>query len=380
MASSHSPRALVAVPLALALAACGGDPGPRAAPAAEVAAAASGASSGVRQDTRRGNRKDLPVLSRNLYLGADLGGVIAAPSLPAFVAATTAVWMQVQANDYHARVEALADEIADERPALVGLQEAYLWRIQSPGDALGARTPATEVVYDYVGELVAALRARGLEYRVAAQVTLFDFEAPIATGEDVRMTDHGVVLARADVETANGAGHVFATLLPLTVAGTPVQVARGWAEVDVRVRDTWVRFVSTHLEAFHPGVRMAQAAQLAALLQGEARPVVLVGDLNSEPGTEGAAILAAAGFRDAWAELEPDSAGLTCCFAEDLSEPAELRTRIDYVLFRGALEAHDVEVLGDAAQVAGLWPSDHAGVFAELRLAPPRRSGPGPSR
>src|SRR5512141_112320 len=69
----------------------------------------------------------VPVLTRNLYLGADLTPVIQATDGAQFLAATTAVWAMVQRNDFHVRARAIADEIAWTQPALVGLQEAYTW-------------------------------------------------------------------------------------------------------------------------------------------------------------------------------------------------------------------------------------------------------------
>jgi endonuclease/exonuclease/phosphatase family metal-dependent hydrolase len=314
------------------------------------------------------------VLTRNLYLGADLVPVIQAGDFPQFLAATTAAWAMVNRNDFHVRARAIAEEIAWTRPALVGLQEAYTWRIQDPGDLLeGGTTPATTVVYDYVPEILAQLGRLGLHYRVAAAVELFDFEAPIATGQDVRMTDHGVVLARADVETREPLGQVYGVLLPVQVLGQVHLVKRGFAAVDARVHGgPWFRFVTTHLESYAAPVRTAQAQELAAALAGETGPVVLVGDLNSHPGEEGEAALAGAGFGDAWGTLYPARAGLTCCWLEDLTIPSPpappLSERIDYVLFRGAVRPLLADVLGDRAweREHGLWPSDHGGLAAWL--------------
>ncbi len=345
-------------------------------PSASASAAASPADRAAQPGVGHGPGAPVAVFTRNLYLGADLTPVIAATDGAQFLAATTAVWARVQRNDFHVRARAVAEEIARTRPALIGLQEAYTWRIQDPGDALaGGTTPATTVVYDYVPELLAALRRLGLHYRVAASVELFDFEAPIATGQDVRLTDHGVVLARADVETREPEAHVYSTLLPVQVLGQAHPVPRGWVSVVARVRGgAPFRFVSTHLEAFQAQVRTAQAQELAAALAGETRPLVVVGDLNSSPGTEGEAVLAAAGLADTWAALFPSRPGLTCCWLEDLtisSPPAPpLDQRIDYVLVRGAVRPLFADVLGDRVREreGGLWPSDHAGLAAWLRI------------
>jgi endonuclease/exonuclease/phosphatase family metal-dependent hydrolase len=364
---------IVGLVAALALA-CGGGSSTASSDAAALDVAVRAAPSGFGPGRHVG--RELTVMSRNLYLGADLDPVIAADSPEKFLAATTAVWAMVNKNSFHVRVNAIAEEIAAARPELVGLQEAYLWRIQSPGDKIaGGDTPATTVVFDHVQELVDALRDRSLHYRAVATVTLFDFEAPVLSGnpaapfDDVRATDRGVVLAREDVQTENPEGHVYSTLLSIPLLGQQVPIPRGWVSVDVRDRGQSIRFVSTHLEAFHEGVRVAQAGELAAALAGETRPVVLVGDLNSQPGTQGEAVLASQGrFQDTWALLHRSAAGLTCCYLEDLTLPDTLETRIDYVLFRGPFTPTAMEIVGTAQQ-SGLWPSDHAGVVAELRLA-----------
>ncbi|HEY5675841.1 MAG TPA: endonuclease, partial [Myxococcales bacterium] len=139
------------------------------------------------------------VMTRNLYLGADLAPVLRARSEREFVAATTAGWAMVRKNDFRVRAEGLAAEIAACGPALLGLQEACIWRTQAaPGGPSG-------MAWDYVEDLVAALLGLGLAYAKVAQVELFDFQAPTLDGQEVRMTDRGVILARQDVEVANAA-------------------------------------------------------------------------------------------------------------------------------------------------------------------------------
>jgi endonuclease/exonuclease/phosphatase family metal-dependent hydrolase len=157
---------------------------------------------------------------------------------------------------------------------------------------------------------------------------------------------------------------------------------RGFTAVDAKVRGEWIRFVNTHLEAYNvppplpPGLfRTAQAAELAAFLGDDPRPTILVGDLNSLPGTEGHAVFAAAGFQDLWATLRPGADGFTDGFPEDLSQDGALDERLDYVLYRGLLDPVAVDVVGETAAdqaVTGLWPSDHAGVVGTLRIADPR--------
>ena len=64
------------------------------------------------------------------------------------------------------------------------------------------------------------------------------------------------------MDTKNPQSANFATNLVVTVAGVPVTVKRGWTATDARVRGSGrFRFVNTHLEAFHPLIRQAQAAE-----------------------------------------------------------------------------------------------------------------------
>ena len=331
-----------------------------------------------------GGNKRVTVMTRNLYLGADLPALARAAGDPQqFVAAVSTAWLTVQKNDFRLRAKALADEIAEARPALVGLQEAYTWRKGTAG--------SLEVVFDYVPMLVEELASRGLAYRPVASVQLLDIEVPTAFGFDVRATDHGVILASDLVaETRTVAETVYQAKIPFPTPGGVVEVPRGFVAVDAKIRGEWIRFVSTHLEAVDvppplpPGVppgifRILQAQELAAFLGADGRPTILVGDLNSRPGTDGQAVLAAAKFQDLWATLRPTEPGFTDGFPEDLSLDGTLTQRIDYVLWRGALAPLSAEIVGatpaDKA-IVGLWPSDHAGVVGTFRILDERFAGP----
>lgn len=319
----------------------------------------------------------LTVMTRNLYLGADLTAILTAGSSAELVAATTAAWGQVQTNDFAARAEKLADEIVAAGPDLVGVQEASLWRTQSPGDAASAGTvPATTVAIDFLGILLDRLAARGHPYAAVQTVELFDVEVPVVQGQgtiDVRLTDRLVILGVSGIPASNARGQAYgdANLLQLSLLGRPVGVKRGWAAVDVTIGGKPITFVTTHLEAFAAPPRVAQANELAGILSSITGPVALVGDLNSLPGTEGEAVLAGAGFSDAWTTVHAGDAGFTCCFPPDLRETTPgLDERIDYVLTRGALTPETAEIVGEETAdrtASGLWPSDHAGVVVTLQ-------------
>ena len=100
------------------------------------------------------------VLTRNLYLGANLDPILQAKSFHEAFLAVEADWAQVQANDFPTRARAIAREIAQTRPDFVGFQELTLYRTQTPADL--TVTPATTVALDYAAELRKALAARKL--------------------------------------------------------------------------------------------------------------------------------------------------------------------------------------------------------------------------
>jgi endonuclease/exonuclease/phosphatase family metal-dependent hydrolase len=333
----------------------------------------------------------LQVMTRNLYLGADLAPVLGATTPEEFLAATAGVFEAVtETNDFRIRAGAIADEIAATRPDLVGLQEVSLWRVQDPGDrATGGTTPATTVVLDFLALLQGELNARGLPYVVAEEIELFDLEAPVPITTtvppatiDVRLTDRQVILAISGLPTSNPRSGVFSTLLPIpdvldpSGGTTTLIITRGWTAVDATVGGQQLAFYNTHLEAFGPGVvRIAQATELATDVLGpdllSTVAQVLVGDLNSTPGTEGHGVVTLAGFDDLWAAAGAGD-GFTCCFDADLTvSTATLDQRIDYVLWRGPRLTPTAtapptivgDELGDRTGTPPRWPSDHAGVF-----------------
>jgi endonuclease/exonuclease/phosphatase family metal-dependent hydrolase len=328
------------------------------------------------------------VMTQNLYVGADLDPPTAAVMTgdPAnIIPAVTQFWNQVQATNFPQRAQAIAGEVAQTRPLLIGLQEAALYRT---GPVTGSPVPsATTVTADYVSTLLGALSQRGLNYKVVAVTQNADVELPGVIGgslKDLRLTDRDVILARADlpasvfslrnVQTGNFAAQVA---IPVGTSGLTIPYPRGWASVDATLNGYDFRFISTHLENV-PGYQEAQAAELLAGPANTSLPVILAGDFNSPAdgsGPFGAQVLLKAGFGDAWAATHPGDPGLTWGQDADLLNPtSNVTQRLDYVLFRGGLGAADASLVGadsSARTPSGLWPSDHAGLVADLAAPVP---------
>jgi len=326
----------------------------------------------------------LRVMTRNVYHGVDaeIFDVPTASNVDELLTKVGAVYQGYFARNFPARAEALAAEIESTRPHLIGLQEAVMVRtgpLFDPG-------PATNVELDYVQILIDALAERGLEYKVVVQSFGVDIELPSSLGFDVRHTDREVILKRSDPQSEFirildvQAGH-FETNCQIPTQFDPITVLRGWAAVDVRVAGKAVRLVSTHLDGdCLPITSSIQEAQAAELLAGPGNthlPLVFLGDFNSPADGTGTTYntLLSENFVDVW-DSSVQGSGFTCCQEDDLLNSGSiLSSRIDYILFRGAMNVKEVVRVGTGSLDLGAsdpnWASDHAGVYATLELERP---------
>ncbi|HEX6166752.1 MAG TPA: endonuclease/exonuclease/phosphatase family protein [Acidimicrobiales bacterium] len=150
------------------------------------------------------------------------------------------------------------------------------------------------------------------------------------------------------------------SLLP----GTGEREPRSLLEAVVDVGGTTAQAAVTHLQNRAPAERLVQARWVAEALATAAEPVVLLGDMNAQPGSSTLEVLTG-GLVDAWS-VAGAGAGLTF----DAATP---HARIDYVLTSPALVA-------GAAWVVPGGASDHLPVVAELAWpSVPEPQFPGPS-
>jgi endonuclease/exonuclease/phosphatase family metal-dependent hydrolase len=348
-----------------------------------------------------GDDREITVLTRNLYVGFHTEDVVAAlgtgnPGL--FIPAIRAGWDMLESNNFPERAAALAEEIDQTDPLLVGLQEVSKLMTGEflSNDAATDDDPRfAGEGYDYLQLLLDALAARGLHYAPIAVLDNLDVEFPGQTDDglrDVRLIDRDVILARTDLpasqfKISNVQTEHFENLRTLLPG---VEQPRGWLSVDAKVRGKSFRFVNTHLEPGYDGTgRAIQEAQSLELLAGATNtnlPVIMAGDFNSESDPNGTFQqsdsydnIIAAGFQDLWAVEYPGIAGNTHGFGDedgpfagDLHDPDPTREqRIDFIFYRGDWQPEDAELLGEQLgdkTPSGLWPSDHVGVAGTLNL------------
>ena len=297
------------------------------------------ATAGAKQPPGK-DKRQLTVMTQNLYLGSTLTPAITATTPAAFLAAVAQIYGTAVATDFPRRAEAIADTIAAEEPDLVGLQEVTNWIAQRtvarvapaelrlprdpPGGARRARPPLQ--------------RRGGLQNADIGPAPLVAPRVGLRSPDHcpppciVTLQDRDVILVNDDtpgldvLRSESGDYQAQEVLTP--PLGAPVSFARGWALIDGTFEGKKFRFVNTHLEV--ESFRATQEAQAREFLAGPAKApgaVIATGDFNSaaDPATTDEptatyAALTRSWFDDAWAVNGGDP-GLTCCQNSPLTNP-----------------------------------------------------------
>ena len=352
----------------------------------------------------KGDGDSVTVMTRNLFLGADLGPAIEAADIGAAIDGAGVIWNELESTKFEERAVPLAAEIKKSKADLVGLQEVATWYQQIPSDG-GAPpispigTPATDVRYDFLKLLRGELKAAGAKYEVVVNQAEFEGELPVdvdqndSTGTgplgagvfgadfDARLVMHDVILARkgSGLKLGKEDSAHFETRYEPDIGGIVIPVDRGWASVEAKLEGKdethKFRFVDTHLEAFgDTAIREAQAKELFA--KGgplkTRKQVILVGDLNSgvgrhnepeKPGDDLAfKALQKFGMKD-------NGAVQSCCYTSLFDGTLTFDHTVDHVLTKPGMKTKRAYVTGDdpgERTPSGLWPSDHGGVVSTL--------------
>lgn len=385
------------------------------------------------------------VMTRNLYLGADIMRPIKAigsvdpndPACPspticyqgkvlnAFAHANWETWDIVNQTDFPTRAKLLAAELVANKPDLVGLQEAALWRTGTFDDPVAnsqefATPNADHVEFDFLQNLLDEVNAQGaaegVAYKALSVNTLSDVEGPTFQGsygsqeqkdtaKDVRLTMRDVILKRTDSNIRyikdSEQHRKYKTNMPvITVAGKSIKFKRGYQWVDMKAGDKKFRFINTHLEAFSSDVALGEAKELIKGPGSYDGTTITVCDCNSDPLNGDVKtdigdtkphwapyrfITGKGGFFDEWLQWATAEEGFTSGLSETIKDSTDANDdgiedsfdhRIDMVFGHSAngkpLAAKSGAITGneltDRDPTTGLWPSDHAGVVMKLRL------------
>jgi endonuclease/exonuclease/phosphatase family metal-dependent hydrolase len=377
--------------------------------AAAIALVAAPLAAGAAQAKPAPPGKPITVMTRNLYLGADIqrpvNAALAAQALgktqpevvAALAVATDYTRSIVDQTDFPTRSKLLAREIATAKPDLVGLQEVALWR-SGPLELGKVGIPnATTVDYDFLAILLADLRAAGTPYVAEVVGARADVESPSFTAtmgnpRDIRLTMHDVILKRATnaLKVTGEDDQLFAHNLAVEISGVTMDFSRGYQWVDVSGGGTSFRFVNSHFEAFSSDLALAQGMQVVSEATAPDRTTVFVCDCNSDPLLDAIKehdtvahqapydfITGPGGYTDQWLEWADAEDGWTSGLSELVNDAtaADFDHRIDMIFTHTtdgrALEVDRGYITGDEVSdrdpETGLWPSDHAGVVVRLR-------------
>lgn len=243
----------------------------------------------------------LTVMSRNLYLGADVG--VAMELIPDFSAAAQFMWNQVQATDFSKRAPVLAAEVIAANTDVVGLQEATHWYCKRN---LWSKKV---IVFDFTKQFLAATKAAGSEYVLASHggvdalnigysipaipyLTMVEdphtFQPLFGSDKAAcgfEIGDAIVVkkeLADKVIQVGNTEYDVSYSIIPKIMT-----IYRGYTWIDLDRNGSRVRIVSTHLESLWDSGKVPnsalQAQQLIEDLSKTKMPVVVIGDFNADP-------------------------------------------------------------------------------------------------
>jgi len=358
------------------------------------------------------------VMSRNIYLGADVG--VALELIPDMPAAAQFMWDQVNKNDFSKRSVALAAEIQSYKPDVIGLQEATIWYCKK-----NAWSKKVEV-FNFTDQLLQALDG---DYVLASKdgKTAFNPGYSINPIPFLTMVKDPERFQKVFGQDKAACGFQIGDALAIKkeLAGQVVRVGnteyedsysivptlmtiyRGYTWADINIANIPVRFITTHLESIWDENKVPNAAKQATQLIKDVKetnmPLVIIGDFNSDPrdprpanaanpGLQPTAseecpagsskcnayrLMKEAGFNDAGPDASdpttytwgmnalltgPDPDRLKA--AQAMGNEYGFTDRLDYIFTKNGIDVTTSQIIGYKAPYA----TDHAGVLAEFTI------------
>lgn len=360
----------------------------------------------------------IKVMSRNLYLGADVG--VALAKIPNMPAAAQFMWDQVQKTDFSKRKKILAEQIRSESPDVIGIQEATIWYCK-------ARPWSTKTeVFNFTQELLAELggdyiiaekdgaQANNPGYSIGPIPFLTKVNDPKTFQSLFGQNDadcgfqigDALLIKKTLSQYVNQVGNTEYDAV-YKVVPTLMEIYRGYSWADITVQGTNVRFITTHLESLWDANKVPKAAdqarQLVADLRDTKSPIVVIGDFNSDPrdprpldapnpGEQPTAsdkcptgsslcnaykVMREAGFTDSGPDASdpstyswgmnalltgPDAARVKA--AQEMGNKFGFTDRLDYIFVKNGINVLSSKMIGQTAP----YGTDHAGVVTELSV------------
>ena len=358
------------------------------------------------------------VMSRNIYLGADVG--VAMELIPDFPAAAQFMWEQVKKTDFSKRAPILAAQIRAENPDVIGIQEATTWYCKKN---LFSKKVA---VFNFTESLLKELAG---EYVIPSKNGISAFNpgysiAPVPyltkvndaeTFQPLFGTDSaacGFEIGDALFIKSSLANKVLKVgnteyVDTYTIVPTLMTIYRGYTWADINIAGTPTRFVSTHLESIWDEKKVPNAAKQATQLINDLSetkmPAIVIGDFNSDPrdprpkntanpGLQPTVsdqcpansikcnaykLMRDAGFNDSGPDaLKPRnfSWGMNALLtgpdpirlkaAQKMGNKYGFTDRLDYIFSKNGVEVVTSKIIGITAP----YTTDHAGVVTELKI------------
>ena len=263
--------------------------------------------------------------------------------------ATLNLWMR--SGDWPARRTVLRDGLAALAPDVIGFQETQRGNLAT-----------------YRGDLPGYTQIRGPRY---GNVFPYDSNAILYDPERLRPLDTGGFwLSETPEKHSRGWG---------------ARVARSatWALFALTDTDLSILHLNTHLDHISAPARREGSNLIVAKISeltdraGETPAVILTGDFNARPDSATHENLTRSGFVDTYLAAgneEAQSANTFHAFQGKSyrdKHPARGPRRIDWILLNdptGRLTTDSHSIIRDAEEQAGLYPSDHYPIVADLRL------------
>jgi endonuclease/exonuclease/phosphatase family metal-dependent hydrolase len=208
------------------------------------------------------------------------------------------------------------------------------------------------------------------------------------------------VFAKAIAFRGGHEGLAFLSRLPI-VASEPRELPHASdlerrlllsAALRVGERELWVHNTHLNYRLTHGPQREDQLRAIEGVIAAHAgEPQILLGDLNARPDSDeirwltgltslgGRRVL----YQDAWARLHPGEPGWTWARANPYTTRLAFLQpdrRLDYIFVtperrNGRGRILDCRIVLDQPDAAGVWPSDHFGLLAEIQIEPDETAG-----